>query len=212
MPDLLPDIQIIISQNESDFFRDAQTAVLSLSGYSGKMLQPGIGPQVFQISLPDDGLHVEGIALFIYVAKSPGSIRVELQSSGWITNPTESRDYATYAKLMLDPVLAEYNSLTNSKVELEIATEAEMEPSLPDLAFSSFKLFLAIANKGALHPLDWRRFYKFIRVCEASAVQLSGPDIRRLLQRSGFDAEYAEELSNIYDHGRGILRTTDGDE
>ena len=56
-----------------------------------------------------------------------------------------------------------------------------------------------------LHPLDWQRFYTFIRTADRVRLRLHEEDIAYLLVREGFDEEYARSIANIYEHGRGIL-------
>ena len=134
-------------------------------------------------------------------------IRVELQCSGWLDRPTKYEDYKNFAGFILNPILIAYNAEADTNVALEITSMEDMEPSMQEAANGSFQLFVRMANKSRLHPLDWERFYSFVRVCESSSESLSESDLSRILKQSGFDAEYSELLSAIYYHGRRILRS-----
>ena len=83
-----------------------------------------------------------------------------------------------------------------------------VEKALPELPPKTRDLFLRFANtanKQALHPLDWGRFYKFTRFCHARRVNLPSQRLRELLEGSHFAVEKAEYLSDIYEHCRSIL-------
>lgn len=78
--------------------------------------------------------------------------------------------------------------------------------ALPPFTRKVFLRFVNCANKSALHPLDMRRFYQFIRVCHARRVKLDQYQLHAHLVRAGFKSETAERLSGVYHHGRELLK------
>lgn len=78
--------------------------------------------------------------------------------------------------------------------------------SLPPFTREVFFRFVNLANKSCLHPLDMRHFYHFIRLCHARRIKLDQFQLQTHLVRAGFDEDTAEHLSNIYYHGRELLR------
>jgi len=55
------------------------------------------------------------------------------------------------------------------------------------------------AERVFLHPLDWRRFYEFVRDCRSRA-RYSEEEIARLLIKEGFSEKYANYIGDIYGH------------
>jgi hypothetical protein len=77
---------------------------------------------------------------------------------------------------------------------------------LPPKAREAFCIFASNANTEALHPLDWERFYQFIAVCQTTRADPGEEGMEALLLASGFSAEYAEEIAQIYFHLREYAR------
>lgn len=69
-----------------------------------------------------------------------------------------------------------------------------------------FDQFIHAANKQVLHPLDWKRFYDLIYVAHKWRTKLSEGQLMKLLEDAGFDSEMANELANVYEHGRSLLK------
>lgn len=78
--------------------------------------------------------------------------------------------------------------------------------SLPSFSREVFLRFVNRANKSFLHPLDMRRFYHFVRLCHARHVKLDRFQVRAHLICAGFDEDAAEHLSDVYYHGRELLK------
>lgn len=117
--------------------------------------------------------------------------------------------YQTYVAAVhevFDPLVQEYNRRFRARRRLSIPTRESLEPTLPPKAGEAFHTFVALANKSALHPLDWRRFYQFVRVCHNGRARATASDIKRLLVKAGFDESYAEEIANVYEHGRNMAK------
>lgn len=78
-------------------------------------------------------------------------------------------------------------------------------PELPPATRRLFVRFVNCANRSALHPLDWRRFYQFVRYCHGRHVKLSQGRLHVLLVRGHFPERNAEYLADIYEHCRKTL-------
>lgn len=83
--------------------------------------------------------------------------------------------------------------------------EAEAVRGLSPGAQKVFVRFLNLANRSSLHPLDWRRFYGFVRYAHAHRARMNSTNLSLLLQQHGFSAAKAESLAFVYGHGRKVL-------
>lgn len=88
---------------------------------------------------------------------------------------------------------------------IESIRETREFKELPLLARTLFLSFVDLANTSLLHPLDMRRFYRFIRFCHARKVNLGEHELRAHLLQAKFSEEDADNLSSIYYHGRNLL-------
>jgi hypothetical protein len=79
-------------------------------------------------------------------------------------------------------------------------------PELPPKAAELFVLYINISDGSLTHTLDSKRFYGFIRHCHSRRVQLTEESFLSLLLRTGGLEEQAIKLSNIYWHGRELLK------
>lgn len=57
-----------------------------------------------------------------------------------------------------------------------------------------------------LHPLDWERFYDFVKASHMLQTKLPATDLRELLNREGFSGRQTDQLVDMYDHGRELLK------
>jgi hypothetical protein len=91
------------------------------------------------------------------------------------------------------------------KVQHMEASHAGMDATLPRQAQTAFIRFMRLANKVFLHPLDWDRFYEFVRVCHDHHVQFFEDDVTRLLLATGFSTVQARRIAQVYQHRRAVL-------
>lgn len=77
---------------------------------------------------------------------------------------------------------------------------------LPKRTKSYFDKFVNSANKQILHPRDWERFHTFILACHAGNTKLPQGELKSLLIDNSFPEDNASSLSNIYNHGRDLLK------
>lgn len=73
-----------------------------------------------------------------------------------------------------------------------------------------FDAFTNLANKSALHPYDWNRFYAFLCAAHRFRSRLSGSDVKELLLAQGFQEDYASDIAEVYEHGRAIISKSKG--
>jgi hypothetical protein len=150
-----------------------------------------------------------------YMAKSPhrnvgaqliadpedkGSVAVEIRAQRWgQTDPPTYDTYSTAARGLIAPLLHTYNLHFCTRHRMHIPAKERLEPKLPPQCTTLFQRFTVLANKSVLHPLDWKRFYKFVRDCRIRS-RLSEDEMARLLMKEGFSEEYAQCISGIYAH------------
>src|SRR6266446_7986281 len=63
------------------------------------------------------------------------------------------------------------------------------------------------ARIGTGHPLDYKRFYAFVRVCRYHHRRLSDVEVSQLLRAVGFPEDEADEWGSIFDHCYEVLCT-----
>jgi hypothetical protein len=122
-------------------------------------------------------------------------VSVEMYSADWDgCHPTRAA-YIEYAKAFFQPILACYNSQfsTHHRLRIYRATGYVMPPATKVL----FDRFCILANVHALHALDWRRFYLFVRNSRSAVPE---GNLRSLLVERGFSLETAQMLSELHGH------------
>ena len=86
----------------------------------------------------------------------------------------------------------------------EFVSEEQIS-EIPEATRKVFLCFLNRANRAGLHPLDWRRFYEFVRYAHARRAKLGTGWLYSTLVREGFNCAQAERLCDAYEHGRNTL-------
>jgi hypothetical protein len=150
--------------------------------YVGKSSHQNVGGQL--IADPDEG----------------NAVAVEIRARRW--SPKDPPTYDTYtaaARDLISPLLQTYNSESHTRHRMHVTAKEALEPKLPPQCAKLFQRFTVLANKSVLHPLDWRRFYKFVRDCRTRS-RLSEDEMTRLLMKEGFSEDYAQRISGIYVH------------
>lgn len=141
---------------------------------------------------------------------SNGRIDVELRALHWKNEWPSRSEYTNQARLLFAPILRSFNAINGSRLRLFVRRPATSRPVIlaPGLR-RMFERFAVLANVNILHPLDWKRFYQFIRYCNSRRATLSDWQLEILLLERGFSEEKSRELAHIYKHGRNILRKRD---
>lgn len=135
-------------------------------------------------------------------------ISVEIRAEQWSPKDPPSCDtYCAEARAMIIPLLQMYNRKYKVRYRVAIAARERSEPKLPPQCAKLFHRFAALANKSSLHPLDWRRFYQFVKNCRLRA-RFSEEEMTRLLVREGFSERQARYIGDIYGHLREFKRLT----
>ena len=133
-------------------------------------------------------------------------VLVELLSTTWAISPPSYNRYVEYINCFLGPFLKQYNKQFQTRRRFCIPRKEQLEPKLSPVIRKVFDRFVKSANKSLLSQRDWRNFYSLIRVCHNRKAKLIAEDLERLFLKAGFSKYYADKLSCIYEHGRGILR------
>jgi hypothetical protein len=146
------------------------------------------------------------VAQFAYHARfDKDRVRVEIRARNW-GNEGPSYDSYVGAAHLIKPLLSLYNIEYKTRVRLNIESRKDLEPRLSPKAKEFFDNFASMANKSVPHPLDLGRFYDFVIVSHMVRSKLTSEDIVYLLVQKGFNERYAQDIANIYDHGREILK------
>ncbi|WP_337287888.1 hypothetical protein [Candidatus Methylomirabilis sp.] len=144
---------------------------------------------------PHSGL---GGQLIVRPDAKNGTVEVEIRAERWSPNdPPSYETYCTAAKELIAPLLSSYNRQSHTRHRMTIFTKERLEPKLQPQSAKLFKRFTVLANTSSLHPLDWRRFYEFVR---DSRSRLCEEDLARLLIKDGFPEQYAWHIAEIYGH------------
>lgn len=132
--------------------------------------------------------------------EAKNSVAVEIRAERW--SPDDPPSYDTYvaeARALISPLLSAYNREIGTRLRMSVPARRKLEPKLPPQSAKLFKRFVALANKSGLHPLDWRRFYVFVRDSRMRRPLLD-EDMARLLIKEGFPEQYARDIAAIYGH------------
>lgn len=132
--------------------------------------------------------------------ESTNSVAVEIRAERW--SPDDPPTYETYvaeARALIGPLLSEYNCEVGTRHRMAVPSKRKLEAKLPPQSTKLFKRFTGLANKSGLHPLDWRRFYEFVRDSRMRR-PLPDEDLARLLMKEGFSERYARDIAEVYGH------------
>lgn len=113
-------------------------------------------------------------------------------------------DIASAFRLVL-PVVRDACQKCGVRCRIVYPKAEKVRPLAPRVA-EKLSSFVVSANINILHPLDWERFYRFVRYCYSHNVSMSQSRLRKELTARRVPAELADELALCYAHGRGILK------
>lgn len=88
-------------------------------------------------------------------------------------------------------------------VIVRIKKAIHAEQKLPLQVAKLFSVFATLANPRHSTPLDWQRFYEFVRYAARKSLRKRG----RPYSKSGFNAPYTEHTYGIYRHLWSLKRT-----
>ncbi|MCF6269190.1 MAG: hypothetical protein L3J41_05750 [Melioribacteraceae bacterium] len=211
MEDILPKIYIGISELSKNFINNFETLVKKEKNFTyniDKNINRNNNYFIINV-IPDNNLgHIGLFGQLISRSKEKNKIIVEIRANKWNSEPTNYNEYVAAAKSIFNDLLKNYNKTNQKRYRLNIQKRKDTEPKLPPGAKIIFDVFINSANKQILHPLDWRRFYFFVKYCHSKKVKIYQEDIMRLLIAENFSEEKAEYLADIFHHGIEILKNT----
>lgn len=125
-------------------------------------------------------------------------ISVELRASKWGSDSTSAsnKQYRDAADEIVRPLLRSFNKAMGTSYRLRV-TEARYGPIPTKRTLKYLDVFCNSANKSILHPLDWARFYDFVK---QSRQLLNEETLEALLRERGFSGLQARHIATIYNH------------
>jgi hypothetical protein len=202
MPDQLPPIHIVTADSAGCLLEALASASKGIVSFTVESIgRPSIAPELSVLNIKYHGAtRHEGLGVqFIARDDEPGRISVEVRASRWA--PLDPPSYATYvraAKLLTLPVLSNYQAAHGKALRMRIPKLQDISLKLPPAAKKLFIRFAGAANTSSLHPLDWRRFYDFVR--RSRFRPLDEAEMAQLLVEHEFTAKQARRIAEIYVH------------
>jgi len=186
-----------IAESSGNFSTERNLDVLDEKGFDVINLR-------FTKQSPHEGLGAQ----LIVRPDIKGTVAVEIRAQRW--SPNDHPSYETYvaaAQTLINPLLLIYNHNTHKRHRMTVTLKEKLEPKLPSQSARLFKRFTGLANKSRLHPLDWRRFYEFVRDSRMRT-RVPDEDMTQLLIKDGFTDVYAEHITEVYGHLWDFKRMT----
>jgi hypothetical protein len=123
-------------------------------------------------------------------------VRVEMRSAQWPSDYPTRNEYIEFSREVFGPLLRLYNREFGTHYRMRVP-RPRLSNQLSPKAMCLLEQFAVLANTRSLHPLDWERFYLFVRNSRAEAPEgILGP----LLIKRGFPIEKARMLAELYHH------------
>lgn len=194
----LPDIDIAVGNNPHLFIMRMVSLAESKTEMTVELHQDAFGK---------DGLHFANFFLLVVsenlrsggqliVRPDEARVQVEMRSATWESGHPTRDKYIAFCKEVFGPLLHDYNRVFGTHHRMRIA-RPRSGYQLPPHSKRLFERFSILANKRSLHPLDWERFYLFVR---NSRREIPEGTLRSLLVQKGLPAETAQMLSDLYHH------------
>lgn len=200
MPDWLPTIDIAVPEEHGAFLRrmgELGVASTRFETNAGATHFRSGGIEVRNFRSLQESAH-SGLG-FQLISRDdiPGRVLVELRAARWNPEPPLRATYIEAARSLVLPLLKAYNAAhsTRYRLRIECTPRDRVIPTARTTAL--LNRFTLLANKNALHPLDWNRFYQFV---SESRQELPEHEIRILLGSAGFGPNYAAHIAEIYTH------------
>ncbi|MFC0220511.1 hypothetical protein ACFFJ7_19210 [Pseudochelatococcus lubricantis] len=142
-------------------------------------------------------IHEEAGGQLIARPDCPGRILVEMRALRWQPDPPSRDAYVAAARELMVPLLSAYNKASGQRYRIRI--ERVRKPgNLPSKRTRILlDRFAVLANQKSLHPLDWERFYRFVK---ESRRPIPMEAVRALLIEHGFPADRASGFAELYEH------------
>lgn len=199
MVEILPEIDIAILDGPRVFMNRIAEICVDLGAFDIEKQFGCLGDPEFDIvnfRYMERSRHAD---LFGQLIRRPGStvrVAVEMRATRWDPDPPTRDAYVASARLVFGPALTAYNRTYGRRYRLRVWS-APNGPKPSKRTLMLLDRFSLIANQSSLHPLDWRRFYKFVR---DSRQELRIEVLESLLIERGFSKGKANRLAEIYGH------------
>jgi hypothetical protein len=194
----LPAIDINVGDERARFVQKMVSIAQSERGMVVELYQDALGQEGIHFAnflLPGSSEDVRSGGQLI-VRPDEARVCVEMRSGRWTSGYPTRSEYVEFSREVFSPLLSHYNKEFGTHHRMRV----ERPPpsyQLPPKASRLFERFAILANTRSLHPLDWDRFYLFVR---NSRQQVPEGALRSLLISRGFPAATAQMLSDLYHH------------
>ncbi|GJM24822.1 MAG: hypothetical protein DHS20C16_12370 [Phycisphaerae bacterium] len=142
---------------------------------------------------------------------APGRIQFTMHAKRWGDQPSLATDKQySRAERLVDPLFEIVGNILRYKIRI-LRPKDKRRPLRGSLAqaFEQFSISATNTWTGhkakALHPLERKKFWHFVRVAHQYSSILRPDDVRFHLRHVGFSTAIANELSEEYATGRRIL-------
>jgi hypothetical protein len=198
--ELLPEIDIAISGEGRKFL--VQMALLGRE--SGDYVvekhldaESQLGLRIVNFRYLKESVHTDVGFQLISSVDSPSRVAVEVRALSWSPDPPTKAAYVDAARSLVGPLLTSFNRANNKRYRLIIERATRRQIKVSATTRRLFDRFAKIANASAPHPLDWRRFYEFVR---CSRQELPEHVVRALLIERSFPNRRADKIAELYGH------------
>jgi len=209
---MFPQIKMKIREDAHGFLRNIKSQLDESSSFDTRITleEPnelhcssvGFAPKAPQ-------LHEGLVGIFVNWAHEYPVIRLQIIANRWQPEWPTYEVVRDAAEALFLPVVKEYNRRNRTRYRVRIESQEDTLPKLSPAAQKEFNEFVQGANLRCLHPLDWQRFYRFIRVCYATHNNPYESDVAFFLRKAGFASEYANFISQVYMHCRDFYIQSD---
>jgi hypothetical protein len=127
----------------------------------------------------------------------PNRIAIEMRAFRWMPDAPSRDAYVSAARALFVPLLRAYNRAYRSRHRLYVEPAREPNARVPPATRALLDRFAILANPDSLHPLDWRRFYRFVK---ESRRELPMEVVRALLIERDFARDRAHVVAELYRH------------
>ena len=130
-------------------------------------------------------MHEGLVGIFVNWAHEHPVVRLQIIASRWQPEWPTYQVVRDAANRLFLPVIREYNRRNGTRYRVKIEAHVDTLPKLSPAGQKAFNEFANGANLQCLHPFDWQRFYRFVRVCYATKNDPYESDVAYFLRNAG---------------------------
>ncbi|MBE0548208.1 MAG: hypothetical protein IH627_11265 [Rubrivivax sp.] len=202
MPDSLPSIDLAVHGSPLSELRAFAETARQSARFKVELIENFMsdgGLHVLNLRYLGNSTHEQLGAQFISRTDLKARLAIEVRATRWEPeDPPTYEIYCAAARELLTPLIKDYNSQHKTRYRLRVPSKNSLQATLTPASAVLFGRFTKLANKSALHPLDWGRFYEF--VWKSRSAPVYEEQMTQLLKAQGFSDEYAERISSVYSH------------